>query len=267
MPVDESLTGRVAIVTGGGSGIGQAITVELANAGVNCVIAGSREAELDETLHCTDDAPGTVVAVPTDVSTYYERQKLVASALANFGGLDILVNNVGVTSSPRLDHSPEVWRRVFATQVAATFFLAQAAIPALRKSSQARIVNIGAVYEFLGAGSRSDGDASPEGAAGDGGPTGGVAYSATKAAILQLTRELSNAIGSWGITVNSVSPGMIPVGTLPPAKETNRRVSEMTPLGRLGRPSEIASVVRFIAGGGSSYMTGSEIRVDGGWAA
>ncbi|MDQ1582326.1 MAG: hypothetical protein QOF36_380 [Microbacteriaceae bacterium] len=266
MSVDESLTGRVAIVTGGGSGIGQAITVELANAGVNCVIAGSRESELDETLHCTDDAPGTVVAVSTDASTYEDRRTLVASALSTFGGLDILVNNVGITSPPRLDHSPELWRRVFATQVAATFFLAQAAIPALRKSSQGRIVNIGAVYAMSEANSALDVEPSREDMAGDGGPTGGVVYSATKAAILQLTRELSNAIGGWGITVNSVSPGLIPVGA-PMAKETSRRVSEMAPLGRVGRPSEIASVVRFIAGGGSSYMTGSEIRVDGGWAA
>jgi NAD(P)-dependent dehydrogenase (short-subunit alcohol dehydrogenase family) len=266
MSIDESLTGRVAIVTGGGSGIGRAITVELANVGVNCVIAGSRESELDDTLHCTDDAPGTVVAVPSDVSTYHERQKLVASAVASFGGLDILVNNVGVTATTHSGHSPEVWRRVFATQVAATFFLAQAAIPALRKSSQARIVNIGAVYGSLAA-NKDKGEALPEDSAGDGGPTGGVVYSATKSAILQLTRELSNAIGSWGITVNSVSPGMIPVDAIPTAQESNHRLAEMMPLGRVGRPSEIASVVRFIAGGGSSYMTGSEIRVDGGWAA
>jgi 3-oxoacyl-[acyl-carrier protein] reductase len=218
------------------------------------------------------------VAVPSDVSTYHERHNLVASALASFGGLDILVNNVGVTATTHSGHSPEVWRRVFATQVAATFFLAQAAIPALRKSSQGRIVNIGAVYGLSGTNSGYEGEPSSEDAAGDGGPTGsiatgdggptgGVVYSATKSAILQLTRELSNAIGSWGITVNSVSPGMIPVDAIPTTQESDRRVAEMMPLGRVGRPSEIASVVRFIAGGGSSYMTGSEIRVDGGWAA
>jgi NAD(P)-dependent dehydrogenase (short-subunit alcohol dehydrogenase family) len=165
-----------------------------------------------------------------------------------------------------LEYTVAEWRNVFATHAEAAFFLAQAAIPELRKSSQARIINIGSVYGSLGINNDYYGDGLPWDNASGSGPVREFAYAAAKGAVLQLTRELATAVGRWGITVNSVTPGMIPVDAIPMPEATRERLSRMTPIGRVGKPEEIATVVRFVAGAGSSFMTGSELRADGGWS-
>lgn len=262
----ENLAGRSAIVTGGGSGIGQAIALELVAAGVNCLIAGRRQDALDQTI-ARAAGPGRIVAISADIREGAERQGIVAAALEAFGGLDILVNNAGVTAlTPMLEYTVEEWRNVFATHAEATFFLSQAAIPHLRKSDQARIINIGSIYGSLGINNDHYGAGLPWDNEKGSGPVREFAYAATKGATLQLTRELATAVGRWGITVNSVTPGMIPVDAIPMADATRKRLSDSTPLGRVGRPEEIATVVRFVAGAGSSFMTGSELRADGGWS-
>jgi len=262
----ENLSGRSAIVTGGGSGIGQAIALELTAAGVNCVIAGRREEALAETVG-RNAGPGRIVHIGADIRDPGDRGRVVQAAIEQFGGLDILVNNAGITSlTPMLEYTVAEWRNVFATHAEAAFFLAQAAIPELRKSSQARIINIGSVYGSLGINNDYYGDGLPWDNASGSGPVREFAYAAAKGAVLQLTRELATAVGRWGITVNSVTPGMIPVDAIPMPEATRERLSRMTPIGRVGKPEEIATVVRFVAGAGSSFMTGSELRADGGWS-
>jgi NAD(P)-dependent dehydrogenase (short-subunit alcohol dehydrogenase family) len=265
MTVDD-LAGRNAIVTGGGSGIGRAIALELSVAGVNTLIAGRRGDALDETVSLSK-GPGRVIALAADIREPVDRARVVAAAVDQLGGLDILVNNAGVTSlTPLLDYTVEEWRNVIATHAEASFFLAQAAIPELRKSTQARIINIGSVYGSLGINNDFYGERLPWDNARGAGPVREFAYAAAKGAVLQLTRELPTAVGRWRITVNSVTPGMIPVDAIPMPADTRNRLARSTPLGRVGRPEEIAAVVRFIAGAGSSFMTGSEVRVDGGWS-
>jgi NAD(P)-dependent dehydrogenase (short-subunit alcohol dehydrogenase family) len=262
----DNLLGRSAIVTGGGSGIGRAIALELAAAGVNTLIAGRRREALDETVRLLK-SPGRLVALSADVRQPADRARIVAAAVEEFPGLDILVNNAGVTSlTPLLDYTVDEWRNVMATHAEAGFFLAQAAIPELRKSTQARIINIGSVYGSLGINNDFYGERLPWDDARGAGPVREFAYAATKGAVLQLTRELATAVGRWRITVNSVTPGMIPVDANPMAAETQEHLARSTPLGRVGRPEEIATVVRFIAGAASSFMTGTEVRVDGGWS-
>jgi NAD(P)-dependent dehydrogenase (short-subunit alcohol dehydrogenase family) len=263
---DDNLVGRSAIVSGGGSGIGRAIALELAAAGVNVLNAGRRHDALGETVRHSK-GPGRLIALPADIREPADRARLVAAAVEQFGGLDILINNAGVTSlTPLLDYTVEEWRNVMATHVEASFFLAQAAIPELRKSTQARIINIGSVYGSLGINNDFYGEGLLWDNARGAGPVREFAYAATKGAVLQLTRELATAVGRWRITVNSVTPGMIPVDANPLPAATRERLSKSTPLGRVGRPEEIATVVRFIAGAGSSFMTGSEVRVDRGWS-
>jgi NAD(P)-dependent dehydrogenase (short-subunit alcohol dehydrogenase family) len=211
--------------------------------------------------------PGRLIAVPADIRNPADRARIVAAAIEQLGGLDILVNNAGVTSlTPLLDYTVKEWRNVMETHAEAGFFLVQAAIPELRKSTQARIINIGSVYGSLGINNDFYGEGLPWDNARGAGPVREFAYAATKGAVLQLTRELATAVGRWGITVNSVTPGMISVDANPMADATRERLSRSTPLGRMGRPEEIGVVVRFIAGAGSSFMTGSEVRVDGGWS-
>jgi NAD(P)-dependent dehydrogenase (short-subunit alcohol dehydrogenase family) len=263
---DGNLAERNAIVTGGGSGIGRAIALDLAAAGVNTLIVGRRRDALDETVKLSK-GPGRLIALPADIREPADRARIVAAAVERHSGLDILVNNAGVTSlTPLLDYTVEEWRNVIATHAEASFFLAQAAIPELRKSTQARIINIGSVYGSLGINNDFYGERLPWDNVRGAGPVREFAYAAAKGAILQLTRELATAVGRWGITVNSVTPGMIPVDSNPMPDTTRERLSRSTPLGRVGRPEEIAAVVRFIAGAGSSFMTGAEVRVDGGWS-
>jgi NAD(P)-dependent dehydrogenase (short-subunit alcohol dehydrogenase family) len=179
----------------------------------------------------------------------------------------VLVNNAGVTATKAfLDYSVDDWRAVHETHSEAAFFMAQACATALRNSDQARIVNIGSVYGSLAINNDHYGDQLPWTTPNDRGPVREFAYAATKGGVLQLTRELATALAPWGITVNSVTPGMIPVEANPLAEATRDRLSRMTPLGRTGTPEEVASVVRFVASARSSFMTGSEIRVDGGWS-
>ena len=263
---EERLEGRTAIVTGGGSGIGRAIALELASAGVRVAIAGRRVEALEETRGLAGDG-AHVLVVPGDIRDPESRGALVRQTVEEFGGVDILVNNAGVTAlSAFLDYTVEEWRAVNETHAEAAFFLSQDAAPRLRDSDQGRIINIGSVYGSLAINNDYYGESLPWQTPNDRGPVREFGYAATKGAVLQLTRELATALAPWGITVNSVTPGMIPVSANPLQDSTRERLSRMTPMGRVGRPEEIASVVRFVASGRSSFMTGSEITVDGGWS-
>lgn len=263
---EELLDGRTAIVTGGGSGIGRAIALELVSAGVGVAITGRRAEALEETRNMAG-AGARILTVPGDIRDEASRVALVGATVDHFGGLDILVNNAGVTAmSAFLDYTVEDWRAVHETHSEAAFFLSQASAKELRNSDQGRIVNIGSVYGSLAINNDYYGDSLPWETPNGRGPVREFAYAATKGGVLQLTRELATALAPWGITVNSVTPGMIPVSANPLGDTTQDRLSKMTPLGRVGRPEEIASVVRFVASERASFMTGSEIRVDGGWS-
>ena len=265
MTVDD-LAGRNAIVTGGGSGIGRAIALELSVAGVNTLIAGRRGDALDETVSLSK-GPGRLIALAADIREPVDRARVVAAAVDQLGGLDILVNNAGVTSlTPLLDYTVEEWRNVIATH-------AEAAFPRPGGDSGAAQIDPGPNHQHRlqstarwASTTTSTASASRGTTPAAAGPVREFAYAAAKGAVLQLTRELPTAVGRWRITVNSVTPGMIPVDAIPMPADTRNRLARSTPLGRVGRPEEIAAVVRFIAGAGSSFMTGSEVRVDGGWS-
>ena len=255
---------RVAIVTGAGTGIGQAIALTLAQSGIRTVIAGRRPAPLQETVARSPDA-NPIVAVAADITKADGRSRAVQAALDRFGRIDILVNNAGVSSiAPLLSSTEAEWRRVMATNVDAAFFMAQDVLPSMRAGQWGRIVNIGSVYGVLALnpslydGFNDDGDL---------GPRRQPAYHTSKGAVLNLTRDLAAAVAKWKITVNTVSPGMVITeqsdGLLSP--EVERRLCGMTPLGRFGKPEEIAYAVRFLASDEAAFITGEELRVDGGW--
>lgn len=266
-PVGEGTSTQVAVVTGGGTGIGRAITEAFTRLGVDCVICGRRNEPLVKTQEALLSAPGSVLPIVTDVTQEDGRSRLVEQTLERFGRVDILVNNAGITATaPILDYQVEDWRAVLATHVEAAFFLSQAVAEPMRDSGGGRIVNIGSVYGSLGLQNDYYGSRLPWATPGDRGPVREVAYSAAKGALIQLTRELATALGRWKITVNTVTPGMVPVDAIPMAPDVRERLSAMTPLGRLGLPSEIAAAVVFMASEQASFITGAELKVDGGWS-
>jgi NAD(P)-dependent dehydrogenase (short-subunit alcohol dehydrogenase family) len=254
----------VAIVTGAGTGIGQAIALELAKAGIRTMIVGRRAAPLDETVARSPQA-NPIASLSADITDARDRERIVAAALDRFGRIDILVNNAGVSGqAPLLDSSEDEWRRIMATNVDAAFFMAQAVLPSMRERMWGRIVNIGSVYGVLALNPALYDAFAEDGARG---PIRQPAYHTSKGAILNLTRDLAAAVAKWKITVNTVSPGMVMTeqseGILSP--EVERRLSAMTPLGRFGKPEEIAYAVRFLASDQAAFITGEELRVDGGW--
>jgi NAD(P)-dependent dehydrogenase (short-subunit alcohol dehydrogenase family) len=255
---------RVAIVTGAGTGIGQAIALALAEAGRRVVIVGRRAEPLQDTL-ARSSTPDLIVAMPGDITSADDRARVVGEVVARFGRIDILVNNAGVSSiEPLLDSSEPEWRRVMATNVDAAFFMAQAALPAMRDRQWGRIVNIGSVYGALALNPALYDTFADDPKRG---PDRQPAYHTSKGAILNLTRDLAAAVAKWKVTVNTVSPGMIVTdqsrGLL--SEDVTRKLCAMTPLGRFGEPKEIAYAVRFLASDEAAFITGEELRVDGGW--
>jgi len=257
---------RVAIVTGAGSGLGRATAHVLLESGIDCVLTGRRNALLEETASAAN-LTGTTLLVPSDVALPEDRERIVQETLDRFGRIDILVNNAGVSGrAALLDYDVDDWRRVMRTNVEACFFLCQLVLPPMRERHYGRIVNITSVYGTLGLnaalypGMFADDEKR--------GPTRQPAYHTSKGALLNMTRDLAIAVARWGITVNSLSPGMF---LTEQAKgivndEVIASLSAMTPVGRFGEPREIGYAVRFLASEEAAFITGAELRVDGGWS-
>jgi len=261
------MTQRVALITGAGSGLGRATALVLAQKGYRCVLAGRRAAAISGVAAEIVAGGGTAEAVVADITVPDDRSRLVERCSAAFGRLDVLVNNAGIAhQAPLLAATPEDWRRVMATNLDAMFFLAQAALPTMRAQHYGRIVNIGSVYGSLGMNAQFYGTMLA--AETTDGPTRQVGYHASKGGVLNLTRDLAIAVAPWGVTVNCISPGMCLTeqskAVVDPA--VIAALSRMTPAGRFGDPPEIGHAVAFLASEEAAFITGIDLKVDGGWS-
>jgi NAD(P)-dependent dehydrogenase (short-subunit alcohol dehydrogenase family) len=262
-------TQRVAIVTGAGTGLGRATVHVLVEGGVHCVLTGRRTEPLEEAQAASSPTDGAqTLLIASDVAAEEDRRRIVEETLERFGRIDILVNNAGVSGqAPLLDYTLEDWRRIMATNVEAAFFLAQLVLPVMREQRYGRIVNIGSVYGSLGLNASLYAGliARDEGR----GPSRQPAYHTSKGALLNMTRDLAVAVAPWGITVNTLSPGMFLTEQAEKIvdAEVIRSLSEMTPVGRFGEPREVGHAVGFLASENAAFITGSELVVDGGWSA
>ena len=242
----QSLREQVAVITGASRGIGKAIAQEFAKLGASVVVnyANSSQAA-EELVSEITAAGGSAVALQADVSKEEEVDKLIKTVLEKFNKIDILVNNAGITRDTLLLRmKPEDWQAVINLNLTGVYLCTRAVSKGMLKQRSGRIINIASV-------------------AGQMGNPGQANYSAAKAGVIGLTKTLAKEFASRGITVNAVSPGFIETDMTSELK--SEEILKAIPLGRYGKPEEIAGMVRFLAADtAAAYITGQVFNVDGG---
>ena len=249
MEATFDLTGKVAIVTGGGRGIGRAIALGLAGAGASVVIAGRTAEQLDTVAKEMNALGGRSLSVVTDLTVGEQIENLVQETIKKFGRIDILVNNAARSFlRSLLELREDGWDKVFDTNVKAAWLLSRAVARVMIEQKGGRIINIttvGAEKAELGM----------------------AAYGCSKAALKMLTRCMAREWAPFGILVNAVGPGLTrtdfskPIWSNP---DIARHVESLLPMGRLAEPEEIVGSVLFLASDLANYITGHSIYVDGG---
>ena len=242
-----SLLGQVAMITGASQGIGRATVQTLAEAGADIVInhLGAPAADVEELSRTIRQLGRHAIAIEADVSSPTEVARMVELAMGEFGRLDILVNNAGIAPEyPIESTTEEIWDRVLAVNLKGQFLLCQAVVPHMRARGYGRIINIGSEQGLIGA-------------------LGMVAYCASKAGVFGLTKSLARELAPAGILVNCVAPGPVDTALLNPLDRTPELIAKI-PLGRIGRPDEIAFAVLFLASPRASWTTGQILSPNGG---
>lgn len=245
------LDGRVALVTGGRRGLGQAIARGLAEAGAD-VACVSRSGDAAETKRLVEAAGRRFFDLQADLSQSDQRSGLIDRVAGELGGVDILVNNAGTgTRHPPEEYPADEWRELLEVHLTASFELSQQAAPHMFRRGRGKIINIGSVMCYQG------GWEVP-------------AYAAAKHGLAGLTKSLATSWSSRGINVNCIAPGYIETDLTAPLQGHPTRGPEILsriPCGRWGEPDDLAGLAVFLASDASNYMHGSIIPIDGGWLA
>jgi 2-dehydro-3-deoxy-D-gluconate 5-dehydrogenase len=249
---DESLKGRVAVVTGGNGGIGLGMARGLAQAGAAVVVSG-RNAEKSRRAVDELGALGVkAVAIEADVADEAAVNALIRGAVDRLGRVDILINNAGINiRKPVQDLTLAEWRQVLDTNLTSAFLASRAVYPIMKKNGGGKIINIGSMMSIFGA-------------------SFAPAYAASKGGIVQLTRAMASAWARDNIQVNAVLPGWIDTELTTNArrevKGLHERVLARTPADRWGVPDDLSGIAVFLGGPASDFVTGTAIPVDGGYS-
>ncbi len=248
MKMNES----IALITGGGSGIGSATARLFAEEGAAVCVTGRRETPLKEVVENIQASGGRALAVSGDVAVTADCQRMVEETIAAFGRIDVLVNNAGVATSMDSDAtSDELWDETIGTNLTGAFRLIRAVLPGMISQGSGSIVNVSSVL-------------------GQSAMKRTAAYGASKAGLDQMTRVLAVEYADRGIRVNAVAPGWVhtpmneSVRTQPTMYE---RLKKRHPMGRFGTPDEIARAILHLASDEAAWTTGAVLTVDGGWTA
>lgn len=262
-PTEELLDGRTAVVTGASSGIGKAVAERFAGCGANVVICSRSSDRIDPVAAAIRDAGGTAVSVECDITDADAVGALIEAAVSEFGGLDILVNNAGGAIDDDVAHrlDPETFRKNIDVNLTGHFLCTRAALPKLAADGGGSVVHVGTVNALTGIGL--------------------TGYSAAKAGLQSLSRLVATQYGPYGIRSNVVSPGTVVTdqrreemddSDARRAKRGDERTAhdewlDQYPLARFGRPEEVAGAALFLASDLSSFVSGTDLVVDGGLTA
>jgi len=245
-----SVDGRVAIVTGGGGGLGTAICSSLASAGASVAVVGRTRGTLDRVVEQITGSGGRAIAIEADIRDAMSVAAMTERAIATFGGIDILVNNAAAYHRKAwTEITEEDWDEVLETNLRGYFHCARAAYPSLKERGEGRIINVASITVFGGWSLLLD-------------------YVSSKGGIVAFTRALAREIGPDGITVNTISPGAFPTDAErihPDPEGYSKMVLEAQSIKRRGRPDDIGNLVTFLASDAASFITGQLIEIDGGW--
>jgi NAD(P)-dependent dehydrogenase (short-subunit alcohol dehydrogenase family) len=254
----DRLTGKTALITGAGSGIGRATAMRFAEEGAAVAVVDLRADAAEETADKITADGGRAVAVAADVTEAAAIERAVAMAVEVFGRLDVLYNNAGVDSTGSVADADEAdWDRCFAVNVKGTFLASRAAVPHLERDGGGSIVNQGSVAALVGV-------------------PGFAAYCAAKGAVVALTRSMAVDLAPRGIRVNVICPGTVYTPLMEPLLRRRgdgdleaglAKTIAKYPIGRLGTPEEIAEAALWLASPESSFATGTVLTVDGGMTA
>ena len=248
----NELQNRIAVITGASRGIGKAIALELAIAGATIALVARDEAKLTETASEANRLGAEASVFVADVTQEDDVLALEHKIRSCFGHVDILINNAGInTRKPLVEFTLDEWRNLLDTNLTSIFLMCRSIIPLMRGREYGRIINLASTMSHVSLAGRS-------------------AYSASKAGILGLTRALSLELAEYGITVVAISPGPFATelnATLMNNADLSRQILSRVPLGKWGDVRDIAKLTRFLCSPHGSFITGTDILIDGGWTA
>ena len=242
------LLGKVAIVTGAGKGLGWAIAQRLARDGANVVIAEIDGPSAHEKAVALSQMKREALAVQVDVSRWAEVEGMAKQVISRFRRIDILVNNAGILGPyfPLMEYPEEVWDRVIAVHLKGTFLCCKAVLPTMKAQGSGKVVNLASV-----AGKEGNANMAP--------------YAAAKAGIIGLTKTMGKEMAPFNVQVNCVSPALIETDMAKEMTPEQRALLiSKIPMGRLGRPEEVAAVVKFLVSDEASFVTGQCYDISGG---
>lgn len=244
------LASQVALVTGGSRGLGRAMAAALAQAGASLALCARTQGDLERARDELRAGGARVETFPMDVLDPASVQAAVDAALGAFGRIDILVNDAGVNvRKPVLELSPEEWDRVIDTNLRGYFLVTRAVVPQMIARGRGKVINVSSILGAVGLPNQ-------------------LAYASSKGGVVQMTKVMALEWARQGVAVNAIAPTYFETPLTEPLRqdpERNRFIVERTPMGRWGRPEELAGTVVYLASRASDFVTGQTIYVDGGW--